>query len=224
MEIAFIVPLIAGSIGLVIGLIFWSLHLEKKRREDMRAVAESLHLEFFEAGHDALLSRLKRFQLFNSGHGRSMKNVILGETEIASIAIFDYRYTTGSGKNQTTYTQTVVAMESDSLTVPSFTMRPEHLFDSLGSALGFQDIDFPEHPRFSKLFVLKGADETAIREFFDTQILDFFAARPGIGFECFPGMFIYFRSGKKQKADELRQYLEEGYSVYQAFTERLSRT
>jgi hypothetical protein len=114
-------------------------------------------------------------------------------------------------------------MESASLELPSFTMRPEHVFDRLGSALGFQDIDFADHSQFSKMYVLKGQDETAIREFFDQQMLDFFAGRPGICFECMPGMFIYFRARRRQKVDEMRTYLEEGYTVYQAFVERLSR-
>lgn len=223
METVFIVVVIA-SIGIIaVALMLWSQHVEKKRSEDMRSVAEALGLAFFEAGHDQLLSRLKRFQLFNSGRGRTMKNVILGETEVATISIFDYRYTTGSGKNKTTYVQTVVAMESDSLTLPSFTMRPEHLFDRVGSALGFQDIDFADHPQFSKQFVLKGEDEAAIREFFDAPLLDFFAARSGIHFECAPGMFIYFVARQKQKVANLRKFLEDGYSVYQAFSERLSR-
>ncbi len=224
MEAVFVVVGVLAIGSIVVAVILWSMHLEKKRTADMRDVAGALGLEFFESGHDQLLSRLGRFQLFNSGRGRVMKNAILGQTEVATIAIFDYRYTTGSGKNQTTYNQTVVAMESESLELPSFTMRPEHFFDKVGSALGFQDIDFDDHPQFSKLFVLKGPDEAAIREFFDTPLLDFFAALPGIYFECAPGMFIYFRAGKRQKVDDLRRYLEDGYSVYQAFTERLSRT
>lgn len=223
MEPVLIFVAIASISGIVVAIILWSLHVEKKRRTSMESFANALGLTFFESGHDALLSRLRRFQLFNSGRRRTMTNVILGETEVASIAIFDYRYTTGGGKNQTTHTQTVVAMESASLELPSFTMRPEHVFDRVGSALGFQDIDFADHPQFSKMYVLKGEDETAIREFFDQQMLDFFAGRPGICFECMPGMFIYFRARRRQKVDEMRTYLEEGYTVYQAFAERLSR-
>ena len=102
-------------------------------------------------------------------------------------------------------------------------MRPENIFDIVGSALGFQDIDFEDHPQFSKTFVLKGNDEPAIREFFDNQLLDFFAGRQGICFECSPGLLIYFRGGKKSKVEELRGFLSEGYSVYAAFVERLSR-
>ncbi|MCB9938629.1 MAG: hypothetical protein H6823_10335 [Planctomycetaceae bacterium] len=213
---------ILGS-GLVIGLIVWAVQAEKKRVAGMRDFADGLGLEFFESGQNELLTRLGRFQLFNSGRGRVMRNLILGKTEIASIAIFDYRYTTGSGKNQSTHNQTVVSMESDSLDIPDFTMRPENVFDRVGSALGFQDIDFDDHPEFSKSFVLKGPDEAAIREFFDSTILDFFAAKKGICFEATKGMFIYYRAAKPQSADGLRNYLEEGYSTYQAFVERLSR-
>jgi hypothetical protein len=210
--------------GLVIGLVVWALHTEKKRVAAMREFAEGLSLEFFESSPEELATKLVRFQLFNNGRNRITKNVILGKTDIASIAIFDYQYTTGSGKNQSTFNQTVVAMESESLKLPNFTMRPENFFDRVGSALGFQDIDFDNHSRFSELFVLKGGDETAIREFFDTKILDFFADRPGICFEGGNEMFIYYRGGKRQAVDGLRSYLEEGYSTYQAFVERASRS
>lgn len=71
--------------------------------------------------------------------------------------------------------------------------------------------------------MLKGADEPAIREFFDTKILDYFAARPGICFEGAGDMFIYYRGGKAQPADAVRTYLEDGYSAYQIFVERASR-
>jgi hypothetical protein len=224
MEVALIVvPIVLGVVGLIVAIVVLSAHFEKKRSQAMSAVADELGLAFFQGEHSELLEKLQRFNLFTTGHSRKMRNVILGETEVASIAIFDYRYTTGGGKNQQTHVQTVVAMESEALQIPSFTMRPESFFDIVGSALGFQDIDFDDHPQFSKSFVLKGNDEDAIRQFFDAQLLDFFAGRQGICFEGSPGMFIYFRGGRQKKAAELRDYLGEGYSVYAAFTDRLSR-
>ena len=224
MEVVLIVAAVVTVTGLIVALILYCIHVEKKRTTTMQEFAESLGLEFFPTGHGELMARLADFNLFSSGHSRSMKNVILGKTEIASIAIFDYQYTTGGGKNKSTHRQTVVAMESSSLSLPNFTMRPEHIFDRVGSALGLQDIDFEDHAQFSQMFVLKGKDEAAIREFFDTQIRDFFATREGICFEGATGVFLYFRARKRQSVDELRTYLEEGYSVYQTFTERLSRT
>lgn len=224
MEVVLIVAAI-GVVGggLVVAIVLWCLHIEKKRTEGMREFADALSLEFFDTTHPELLSRVARFQLFNTGRGRTMKNVILGNTEAVSLAVFDYQYTTGGGKNSHTYSQTVVAMDSASLQLPAFTMRPEHLFDRIGAAIGLQDIDFDDHPKFSDMFVLKGSDEAAIRAFFDPPLLDFFADNPGIAFEAADEMFIYFRAAKRQSPDKLRELLEEGYSAYQAFIERASR-
>lgn len=223
METWIIISLIAFSIVTTVAIIVVVQHLEKKRREALENFANELSLDFFPDGHAELESEISGFGLFNQGHSRKIYNVILGETEIAKIALVDYRFTTGSGKNQQTHNQTVVVMESDQLQIPAFTLRPESLFDWFGSMMGFQDIDFDNHPEFSKMFVLKGPDEEAIRKFFDQELLDFFAGKKGISFEAVPGKFIYFRGGKRTKPEEMRDYLTEGYGVYQAFMERLER-
>lgn len=223
MEIVYIVLIVLAVILFVVGIVLWVKHLAKVRREAMEAFANELGLAFHGDGSDQVLAQLGEFQLFNSGRRKQMKNAIVGETDIARISIFDFQYTTGSGKHQHTHYQTVVGMESNELQIPSFSMRPEHFFDWFGSMVGLQDIDFDKHPEYSKMFVLKGEDEAAIREFFDMEILDFFAAKKGIAFECSAGKFIYFRAGKAAKVESLRELLEEGYAVYKAFVARLSR-
>ena len=100
MEVALIVvPIVLGVIALVVVIVLSSRHFEKKRSAEMAGAADELGLAFFMTGHEELLQKLQRFKLFTTGHSRIMRNVILGETEVASIAIFDYRYTTGGGKN-----------------------------------------------------------------------------------------------------------------------------
>ena len=223
METAIIFAFIGGFIVLIIVVILVSRHLDKKRTEAIEAFANEIGLAFHPQSDGHLESRLGSFQLFSSGRKRVLRNAIIGETDVAKIAIFDYQYTTGSGKHQHTHHQTVVGMEFDNLDIPAFMLRPENLFDWFGSMFGVQDIDFDEHPEFSKMFVLKGDDEQAVREFFDVPLLDFFAQHAGIAFECAPGKFIYFRSGKKAKVEDLKKLLEEGYAVYSAFTERMQR-
>ena len=210
-------------VGIAFAVYLISQHLEKVRQEALENFANELSLDFYPLGHDPLFEKIQEFKLFNSGHSRKMTNVILGETDIVSVAIFDYRYVTGNGKEQHSHFQTVVAMEAADLEIPAFTMRPENLFDWFGSVLGLQDINFEDHPEFSKAFVLKGEDEERIRKFFDMELLDFFTERKGITFEGTPGKFIYFKGGKTTKPDDMREYLEEGYSVYSAFVARLSR-
>lgn len=213
------------GVGLVIFVvvILVSRHMAKKRTEAIEVFATEIGLAFSATSDGSIESRLGAFQLLNSGRNRVLRNAIVGETEVARIALFDYQYTTGSGKHQHTHHQTIVAMESDQLEIPSFSLRPENFFDWFGSMMGFQDIDFEEHAEFSKMFVLQGEDEQAIRDFFDIPLLDFFAQHPGIGFECKPGKFIYFRGGKTAKVDSLKEFLAEGYQVYSAFIERLKR-
>lgn len=224
METWVIVILVFLGVGLI-GLAIFQLvrYFERVRREGLERFATELSLDFFPDEQSDLMQRLQAFKLFNAGHSRKMVNVIVGRTEVVNIAIFDYRYITGSGKHQHVHNQTVVAMESDELDIPSFTLRPESLFDWFGSVLGFQDIDFEEHPQFSKMFVLKGENEQVIRKFFDAELLDFFAEKKGITFEAIPGRFIYFRGGRKTNVESMRDYLEEGYSVYAAFLARKAR-
>ena len=223
METAIIIAAVGGILVIVVVIILVARHLEKKRTEAIEAFANEIGLAFQALGDGSIESRLGGFQLLSSGRRKMVKNAIVGETDLAKIAMFDYQYTTGSGKHQHTHHQTVVGMEFDNLAIPSFTLRPESVFDWFGSMLGFQDIDFVEHPQFSQMFVLKGENEEAIRDFFDVPLLDFFASHPGIAFECMPGKFIFFRGGKRAKVEQLREFLEEGYAVYAAFMDRLKR-
>ena len=72
-------------------------------------------LEFFPDGSEALQSELSVFKLFNSGRGRQLSKLIKGESDEVQISIFDYQYTTGSGKSSHTHVQTVAAMQSPAL-------------------------------------------------------------------------------------------------------------
>ena len=53
-----------------------------------------------------------------------MKNVMTAETELTTLTIFDYQYTTGGGKKSQTHSQTLVAMESAALQLPQFSVCP----------------------------------------------------------------------------------------------------
>ena len=207
--------LIFGSIALAIGGAVWfSMHATKKRRESMMRAAESMGLTFYPDGDPSLLSRLSTFKLFNQGRARKMKNLIQGDSGEVNIAIFDYQYTTGSGKNSSTHSQSVVALQSSQLVCPDFTMRPENMFDKIGSALGFQDIDFESHPLFSKSFVLQSSDETAIRQYLTPSLLEFFQTKLGISVEAQSGTMFFYRSGRRIKPEQIKDNLTQAYEVF----------
>ncbi len=220
MVAVFVILGILAIIGVVLGLVYL---YEKKRTESLTTVAADLGLDFSPTENDGLLEKMQIFSLFNKGHSRKIKNIMKAETEATNLMIFDYQYTTGHGKNQHTHQQTVVAMESNSLGLPKFSMRPEGFFSKIGAALGMQDIDFDDHPEFSKSFVLKGENEAAIRKFFDAKLLDFLAARKKSYIESAPGVFIFVHRGRK-KPEQIKELMNDGYAVYAAFAERLSRS
>ena len=217
------IAIIAG-IAVVLAVAFLiTHHIEKKRTAALSVVASDLGLEFSATTDDKLLERMQIFSLFNRGHSRKMKNVMKAETETANLTIFDYLYTTGGGNSSRTHTQTVVAMESEALNIPDIKLRPEGFFDRVGSALGLQDIDFESHAEFSKAFVLQGQDEGAVRAFFDTELLDFFTEKQGSYVESVPGVFIFFRGGGRRKPQQIREIMDEGFAVYTALTQRMTR-
>lgn len=217
-----IVVIAVMLVGLIVaGSLFY--YFDKKRTEAIQQLAESLGLEYVGPIVLENFEPASRFKLFQNGHSRTGKNLLQGETDFARIQIFDYRYTVGSGKNKSSYHQTVVCMTSDSIQCPSFTLSPEGFFNRIGQLFGMKDIDFDEHPEFSNMFQLNGDDEQAIRNFFDRPLLDFFCKRSGQYVESAPGQLIFYRSRATVKPEKWKELMGQGFEVYQAILERQNR-
>lgn len=205
---------IVGFLIVGIGIWIYSAMAEKQRVKDFETSAVDMGLNFLPGGDDALLSRLQLFKLFSQGRARTMRNLVHGDSGEVQIAIFDYQYTTGSGKQTQTHRQSVAVLQSPQINCPDFSMRPENFFDKIGSALGFQDIDFEDHPAFSKMFVLQGSNEAAIRAFMKKTLLDYFTSKPGISVEAQAGMMFFYRPGKRTKPAELKDLLADAYEAF----------
>ena len=70
----------------------------------MQAVADELGFDFKSTVSDGLPEELEALPLFSRGHRRTMLNILDGQTNDLHVRIFDYRYTSGHGKNQSTFT------------------------------------------------------------------------------------------------------------------------
>ena len=214
------IVVIVGIAVFVVGALVAGHMMEKQRRDAFAQAADSLGLSFSAEGSSTFFSHMEHFPLFDKGHSKKLRNLIQAETEEVRISIFDYKYTTGSGKNQSTHHQTVVSLESQLFNIPTFKMRPEGMFDKVGSALGFQDIDFDTHPDFSNQFVLQGPDEDRIRKFFDGKLLTFFEGMRGLCVETKShGALIFYRNRKRTKPEEIRTKLEEAYRIFNMMVE-----
>ena len=170
-----VVLLIAAAIGI-------PFYLERKRRDELSAVARRMGFSFNPGNdkdilhwHDTgILASLPGFEVFKKGHSRDASNVMTGETDRVKLIIFDYKYTVGGGKSSSTHSQTMAVAELGNAHHPKFSLGHESFFDKLGEIVGFKDIDFPENKRFSDRYLLKGSDEAAVRAAFKPETMRFF--------------------------------------------------
>ncbi len=212
--------IIIGVAALAVISIIGVVILDKRRTESLQTAAEEMGLVFQPQGDAALQGHLAGFQLFNQGRGRKLRNLVIGDAGEIVIAIFDYQYTVGGGKNSQTWRQTVASLQSAALQLPAFTMRPESLFDRLGAVFGSQDIDIETDPVFSRMFVLKSDHENQVRKLFDESLLDFFKRKQGISVEATTGQLIMYYSAKRVKPHLLKSFLQEAYEVYGLLVDR----
>ena len=185
--------LVAGVVAAVGLAIYAAWQMDKKRTEGMRQAALAMGFTFAERD-DAVLGHA--FPAFDRGHSRRAKNVMMGQTGGRPVTLFDHQYTIRSGKNSHTHRQTVAVFERAG-PLPDFSLGPEHFFHKIATSLGYQDIDFAENPEFSKHYLLRGADETAIREVFNADVLAFLSHERGWSVQCAGGAVAVLRADKR---------------------------
>lgn len=213
MELLFILLIIAA----VIVLILFSLYREKKRTEAVKTLATNWGFEYVGAGNQRILSSAGDFDLFHKGRSRRVQNLIRGHEAGAQVEVFDYRFRVGSGKNAQTHVQTVVLITSTKLSLSSFMLLPENFLHAIGNFFGYRDIDFQDYPDFSKRYLLRGDDESQIRQIFNYRVIPWYEARNSVSTEGVGHCLIYYYAGKRQTPEKWRSLLSEAVEAYQHF-------
>jgi hypothetical protein len=170
----FLFILIAAA---VIAIVVWSWLAEKRRREALAAIAASNGLEFSVQDPFDLPTYLAGIRAFNVGHSREASNVIHGEWRGRQVIAFDYRYTTGSGKNRTTH-HLSACLQPVGLRVPNLVIRHETFFDKLAGFVGFEDINF-ESDEFSRRFHVQSDDRKFAYDVCNPQMMSWLLANAG---------------------------------------------
>jgi hypothetical protein len=209
---SFIIPLFIVAFVLVIVFSIYSSYLRTKA---LKELAQVLGYDF--QPNRSSLPWTGYFNLFSKGRGRRVRNYMEGHQGDAKIAIFDYQYTTGSGKNSHTYFQTVVLIESASLMLPKFFLCPENPLHKIGDFLGFRDIDLPEYPRFSKQTYLKGEDEAGVIRVFNHRIVPFYETHPDLWTEGFNAQLIVYRQSRRLAPEQIRAFRDVALEAYRLF-------
>lgn len=185
--------------ALVIALIIAFSIAEKKRRERLVAFAAENGYEYFPHGDPTgaeppgcsfaafgsargqWFRRFEGFSPFGVGHSQSASNLFVKRENPRTWYFFDYRYTTGSGKHQTTHSFWIAATEFPSM-FPSLVVRTEGFFDKIGAFIGFRDIEFESH-EFNERFHVSGSDEKFAYAVVHPQMMEFLLSGPRIDWQ-----------------------------------------
>jgi hypothetical protein len=104
----FVVLIILIVSVVVVTIILFSEAARKKRQEELSNFAAKHSLEFQPTATPESLGIYAPFPLLNRGRSRTVTNAILADTQDTTARLFDYKFTTGSGKNTTTHQFSVV--------------------------------------------------------------------------------------------------------------------
>jgi hypothetical protein len=205
-----ILPIIIFS-GIIVFTVVGYL-LERKRSQALEVIASSMGLSF--RGKEKLPQDVKaaNFHLFSQGSS-SIQNLMYAHGGGFGISLFGYSYAKGRSR----YNQTVALFYSESISLPNFDLRPEHVFHRIGRVFGYQDIDFETHPQFSSHYLLRGEDEDAIRKIFTYDILAFFSNNTGLSVEARGNRLLFYRHRKRAKPDDMPSFLHEARSIFDLF-------
>ncbi|ABD02511.1 hypothetical protein CYB_1547 [Synechococcus sp. JA-2-3B'a(2-13)] len=210
-------------LALAAGILALALYHEKKRREALERVAAQLGMRFSAQLPEEIRSRLLQagFGLFERGHGRrfynSMSKRLIDGTEIT---VFDYQYTSGSGKSSSTYRQSVFYAYHEDLHLPRFRLHPENaLFHGIAKAFGMQDINFESHPKFSRSYLLRGENEAQVRLRFHPGVLGFWEQHPNYCAEGAGAHLILWQNDRQVSPEGMAEWMHLGEEL----TQRLRR-
>jgi hypothetical protein len=212
-----IISIAAVVILILIVFYVWKRNFSGKRAEALGQLAQTLNFTFSPRDDGTMMAILGGFQLCSKGHSRKIANVLSGKYSGTPVMILDYQYTTGGGKSTHTWRQTVLVLESEKLALPHFTLRPENVFDKIGSVIGYKDIDFPIYPKFSKQYFLRSKDEAAIQNIFTDSLIQYYEQHPGLNTEGEGNRLIYYQGPKIVPADKLQAFMQQGYELFGLF-------
>jgi MFS superfamily sulfate permease-like transporter len=136
------------------------------------------------------------------------ENVLSRYDEYGKVEISDITVTEGAGAAQHDSKITVAHVSDLELTMPDFALEPESLFTKLSEISFGRDINFGDHPVFSKKYYLRGENENDVRNFFSPQILAFLERHEDMHIESHRSKLLIYMKRDLLTVEETREVLQ----------------
>ena len=224
------VVIIVAVVIILLGGFLYVAYLEwKKRIEAMGAMAKELGLDFDHKPDTTVDDRFRQFRIFCKGKHRKATNTLSGSIQLAGsdrqILMGDYEYTieTGSGSDKKSKTTNLsyLLLSTPGIDAPEVIIRKEGLFDKIGAAIGFDDIDF-ESAEFSKKFHVSSDSKRFAWDLIDPRMIEFLLDTESPTIEIDHG-WVLFVTGKRWKVEQFSPMLEYGDAFLQRWPDHVVR-
>jgi len=156
--------------------VIYGFYAAAKRRKALTEWAIRKGLLFEPGSSCDMEAAFPAFNCLRRGSSRRAYNIITGKLDGYELTAFDYRYTTGSGKNRRTHFFSAVVLESLVLLKP-LSLRRESVFDKVTEFFGLDDIDF-ESAEFSREFYVKSPDRKWAYDVIHARMMEYLLAAP----------------------------------------------
>jgi hypothetical protein len=173
------------------------------RQIDLRKLAEGEGYTFYPQKVKNAL-KYKEFPI-ESGHKVLYEeNLMTCYTSFARVEISDITLGEGVRQAESQTQMTILYLADIDLHLPDFALEPERLWTKLGEFAFGKDIDFSTHEVFSKKYYLRGVDETAVRNFFSEELLQFLEQHDDLHIEAHKNKLIIFVRREELSASEIK--------------------
>ena len=147
------------------------------------------------------------FQLFSRGKSRKVIYRGRGQYRGYSVEIFDYQYTTESGRSRQTHYFTPLLVHTP-WQLGKIIIRPEGFFDKLSALIGFNDIDL-DFREFNKKFYVKSPDKKYAYDLLHVRAMEHLLEHSGITVETGGRSYLFYYDGK-MNLREVPDFLDTG--------------
>lgn len=192
---------------------WWATVYEKKRRDELIALARSLDLEISWELASQDNERFRRFAISSKGRTQHVNMVLSADTGETRMVIFDYAYVTGHGKNRKTRDFSMVLCVDARFNAPKLSLEPESWTTKIAAMVGARDINFNEDPGFSSAFQLLGTDEAAVRGYMNEARRKALMEQPPMRLEIEGDALLVVQPYFKLSAETIRTYMSQALKL-----------
>jgi carbonic anhydrase len=186
-----------------------------KRQRLLSRVAKDLSWNYDNTKQSEIVF-LYQFLFFETRKINHLYNKLSNKDKTCNV--FDIEYSEGAYIAKELVHTTVLFIDIQA-SIPVFTLGREGLLEKVYDWAGYNDIDFLEHPDFSKRFYLYGENRAAIRQFFTDELILFFESNPYYHIECSGTALLIKGKERLYGSKEIKTLIDFG----NRFTELLKR-